>query len=180
MTGASRHEGAIAAGRQVHRQRMGAVMGPTIVRQRFKLDAGGSAPVELVRELMRALSPLAKKVPPFKLDPSEAMANIDAYKIWLDEFIRILGYQDSTAYIGLHILRKHILAQTILASTEQAPSNAQEAEKCLQAFHSAKWFTQAQTMKRLAELVPDQAEYLHQLGGVMRPWQLSEPHLHSV
>ena len=155
---------------------MGAVMGPTIVRQRFQLDTGGSASVELVRNMMRNLSKLSHKVQPFTLDPAGAEAHIDAYKKWLGQFLAHLGYQDSNGYLGLHILRKHIITQTILAANSNAkPSNACEAEKCLQSFSSSKWFPKIATMRRLADLVPDQGEYLQIIGSIMRPWSLCVP-----
>ena len=174
-SGSQRCEAAKAAGRQVHRQRMGAVMGPTIVRQRFQLDTAGSASVELVRTMMKNLLKLGQKVLPFTLDSTGAEAHIAAYKTWLDLFLTSLGYQDSSGYLGLHILRKHIIAQTILATSKTKPSNASEAEKCLQSFDSSKWFGKLATMKRLADLVPDQGEYLQTVGSIIRPWGLA-PH----
>ena len=155
---------------------MGAIMGPTVVRQKFQVDTDGSASVELVRNLMRSSQKLLKKVPPFQLEPAAADAHIAAYKKWLHHFLVTLGYQDSTNYIGLHILRKHIIAQTILASNETKPSNASEAEQCLQSFSSTQWFSKTSTMKRLADLVPDQAEYLHTVGSVLKAGGLLEPH----
>lgn len=155
---------------------MGAIMGPTVVRQKFQVDADGSASVDLVRNAMRSLQAFAKKVPPFELEPTAAEAHIAAFKKWLHHFLLLLGYQDSNGYVGLHILRKHIIAQTILASCETKPRNASEAEKCLQSLSSVQWFGKASTLKRLADLVPDQGEYLHTLGSVLKAGGLLEPH----
>ena len=171
-----RSPSAKAAGKQIHRQRMGAIMGPTVVRQKFQVDADGSASVELVRNMMRSLQGLSKKVPPFQLEPTAADAHIAAYKKWLHQFLSMLGYQDSTTYIGLHILRKHIIVQTVLASCETKPSNASEAEQCLQRFSSSQWFLKQSTMRRLADLVPDQGEYLQTVGSVMKVGGLLGPH----
>ena len=91
-----RSASAKAAGKQIHRQRMGAVMGPTVVRQKFQVDAGGSASVELVRNLMRSLQGLSKKVPPFQLEPAAADAHVAAYKKWLHQFLVTFGYQNSS------------------------------------------------------------------------------------
>ena len=62
MTGNSRSSQAKRAGSQVHRQRVGAIMGPTIVRRRFLVDAGGGAPVKHMQKLMSDLEPLEKKI----------------------------------------------------------------------------------------------------------------------
>jgi hypothetical protein len=174
-----RSASAKAAGKQIHRQRMGAVMGPTVVRQKFQVDADGSASVDLVRNLMRSLQWLSKKVPSFQLEPAAADAHINAYKKWLHQFLTTLGYQDSSGYMGLHILRKHIIAQTILASCEAKPSNASEAEQCLQSFSSSQWFSKQSTMKRLADLMPDQGEYLQTVGSVLKAGALLGPHIES-
>ena len=155
---------------------MGAIMGPTVVRQKFQVDADGSASVELVRNLMRSLPGLSKKVPPFQLEPTAADAHIAAYKKWLHQFLSMLGYQDSTNYIGLHILRKHIIVQTVLASCETEPSNASEAEQRLQSFSSSQWLSKQSTMRRLADLVPDQGEYLQTVGAVLKVGGLLGPH----
>ena len=158
---------------------MGAIMGPTVVRQRFQVDADGSASVELVRNLMRSLQGLSKReqLPPFQLEPAAADAHIAGYKKWLHQFLSMLGYQESTSYIGLHILRKHIIVQTVLASCGTKPSNASEAEQCLQRFSSARWFNKQSTMRRLADLVPDQGEYLQTVGTVMKVGSLLGPHI---
>ena len=156
---------------------MGAIMGPTVVRQKFQLDADGSASVELVRNMMRSLRGLSKKAPPFQLEPIAADAHITAYKKWLHQFLIHLGYQDSSTYFGLHILRKHIIAQTILASSETKPGNASEAEKCLERFSSSQWLPKQSTMKRLADLVPDQGQYLQPFGSVLKAGPLLEPHV---
>ncbi len=154
---------------------MGAVMGPTIVRQKFLVDTVGSASVELVRSMIRNLQRSRQKVLPFTLDAVGAEAHIDAYKKWLEQFLALLGYQDSNGYLGLHILRKHIITQTILATSDPKPSSACEAEECLKKFSSSKWFPKMATMKRLADLVPDQGEYLQTIGSIIRPWSLLAP-----
>ena len=156
---------------------MGAIMGPTIVRQRFQVDAGGGAPVKLMQKILSILEPLEKKIPPFKLDAASARAHLDKYKEWLQAFMLALGYKkELNNYVALHILRKHVLAQTIAASNDRLAQHAADAEEQLQKFSSRVWFDSRATLKDLRELVPDEAEYLVAMAGVLKPWKLFGAH----
>ena len=178
--GRSRSQAAKCAGAQVHRQRMGAIMGPTIVRQRFHVDTtGGGAPVKFMQKMLSDLEPLEKKIPPFKLEAKSAQMHIAKYKEWLEAFMACLGYKSGSTdnYFALHILRKHLIAQTILASNPKMKmESASEAEEALQTFTSKEWFEKSATMKTLRDLVPDEAEYLSIFASILKPWRLPSPY----
>ena len=93
-----------------------------------------------------------------------------------------LGYKKDTSsnYVALHILRKHLISQTIAASNDTRASCAAEAEEELQTFSSKAWFDGTTTIKNLRDIVPDEAEYLSTFSSVLRPWQLSRAYIFKI
>ena len=129
--------------------------------------------MKFMQNLLDKLQESEAATPKFKADRASAFNHIDKYKVWLRSFMQELGYATEDAYLELHILRKHIIVQTIAAQQGKYPSNVKEAVRCLDEFSSKQWFGTHETMATLRKLVPDQAEYLTAMGGVCRPWQLS-------
>jgi len=171
----NRSSSEVAAGAQIHRQRMGAVLGPTICAKRFQIEAGGTTPIKLADQLIATLRPLEKKTPKFTSSVDGAHAHIQAYNVWLRRFVAELGYAEKEPYVLLHILRKHIIAETIGVALGHMPDGVIEAETSLDSFSSSSWLRKGDSMARLRELVPSEAEYLRSLGEILRPWQLSLP-----
>lgn len=181
VTGTNRTTAEQAAGAQVHRQRMGAFMGPTACAKLFKLHddtTGGREPLRFLKALAEKLGPLEKAVPKFKATPEAAEKHIEGYKVWLSTFIHECGLRVENGYCELHILRKHIIVQTILAQQGRLPKGTSDMDftrKCLAEFSCKTWFPHSQSIAALQRLVPDQGEYLSTFAGWMRPWHL----LHS-
>ena len=175
--GADRGAAERAAGSQLHRQRMGAVMGPTICKRRFLLtdaDPSGGACLGLLRRMLTELKPLAKGVPKAFDEPEAAKKHIAAYRVWLSSFVKMLGYGKDRGYVELHLLRKYVLVQAIKMQhgLPDGVENIGSAMSSLNEFSCLQWFPRTETMAALRAVVPDEADYLKELGGVMRPWQL--------
>ena len=182
IAGTNRAAAEQAAGAQLHRQRMGAIMGPTTCKKRFQLhnDASGNTCVELLQAMLKDLKPLAKEVPKAFDSPESAKTHIAAFKVWLKKLMSMLGYETDGGYVELHILRKYIFVQAIKAQQNELPDGVGDigsAMSFLNSFSCIHWFPKTETMASLRSLVPDEAEYLTSLGGVMRPWQLRGPWL---
>lgn len=158
-------------------------MGPTICAKRFRIDQGGSVPLKFMEGLLNQLAPLEKKIPKLtlqSLDAPAAAAYMSKTKEWLSAFVSQLGYQQDDSYLPLHILRKFIIVQTILAQRKRGPDTPAEAVQSLQEFSSVFWLSKTDTMSKLRGLVPDEAEYLSYFSGVLRPWQLLDPYVFVV
>jgi hypothetical protein len=182
IAGTDRSAAEKAAGAQLHRQRMGAIMGPTVCKKRFQLhnDASGNTCMELLQAMLKELKPLAKEVPKAFDSPERAKTHIAAFKVWLNKLMSMLGYETDGGYVELHILREYILVQAIQAQQNGLPDGVGDigsAMSFLNSFSCIHWFPKTETMASLRSLVPDEADYLTSLGGVMRPWQLRGPWL---
>lgn len=182
IVGTDRTAAEKAAGAQLHRQRMGAIMGPTACKKKFKLpdasDGDGSACLELLQAMLKDLKPLAKVGPKTFNAPETAKTHIAAFTSWLKSCLKMLGYDKDGGYVELHILRKYILVQAIQVQQKGLPDGVDSigsAMRSLNEFCCLQWFPKTETMAALRALVPDEAEYLTSLGGIMRPWQLQGP-----
>jgi hypothetical protein len=173
--GADRAAAEKAAGSQLHRQRMGAIMGPTICKQRFLLSDDASDCLGLLQKMLTELKPLAKLVPKAFDEPETAKTHIAAYRDWLSSFMKLLGYNQDGGYVELHLLRKYVLVQAVKVQQNGLPDGIRSigsAMSGLNEFSCLQWFPKTETMAALRAVVPDEADYLRELGGVMRPWQL--------
>ena len=165
IAGTERSAAEQAAGAQLHRQRMGAIMGPTICKRRFQLhnDDSGDTCVELLQAMLKELKPLAKAVPKAFDSPENAKTHIAAFKVWLRKLMSMLGYETEEGYVELHILRKYIFVQAIKAQQNELPDGVGDigsAMSFLNSFNCLHWFPKTETMASLGNLVPDEAEYL--------------------
>ena len=160
-----------AAGRQVHRQRMGACMGPT--RLHTLIWSKGRKELE---RFLENVQQAAKQVPRFALDPEAAVKHIQKYKVWLQTFCSFLraggntGNASEEGYIYKHLLRKHLLLRTWQQSRSgRMDPTGQEIMQELSTLSTASWLKKDTSTARVLELMPDQGGCLTKLPYCVRP-----------
>jgi hypothetical protein len=168
-------EGRKAAGRQLHRQRQGAVMGPTVLGSKL---LGGETTVST--KLVKAMSSFLQKVASkgaLAVPGWCCKTHFTKYRAWLAHFCRCLGVSDDPeSYVFLHIIRKHCIRQTYLEGVRSLPlppttSEAVTSFLC-DGFSSKSWLRHCKREELIA-LVPDEGRFLSQLPGQVRPCQVA-------
>ena len=161
-----------AATRQVHRQRMGAIMGPTIL---FKaLLPEDSSRVARLQKLKKLLGACEKATPKVKRLQTNAPEHISKYSLWIKVFCEELDKKgDENSYVHKHIFRKHLIAQAFWANGG-SNKNAAAVEEGLRNLSSKFFLPDTITKSTLLQLLPDQGEYLGNISSVIRPWNLAK------
>ena len=170
--GRSDAPGVKAAGAQVHRQRQGAIMGPTVLATKL---VGSETTVN--NKLSKYLAGFLERVAAEKAlaVPSWSHASHMAkYRKWLTNFCDELGVSSNAdRYVFLHLLRKHCIRQIFLEGVRKLPKPPITSEAITtylaNGFSSRALLPASCTVKQLKELVPDEGMYLSKLPAKVRP-----------
>ena len=168
------------AGKQLHRQRMGTVMGPTRLLTLWK-KMSRAKKSRLTR--MQSLDAFPAEQETVQQSMCTAVKeHLALVEAWLKEFCSVLGCcsfgQDRPrrtrtrySYIHKHLLRKAVLRGAIVATGASAQLHQVEKVEQAVANLGAPWIGLGTTAKELSALGPDQGNYLSGLGRVS-PWEV--------
>lgn len=162
------------AGNQLHRQRAGTVLGPTVLAKRAPKD---------IQSLQRCITTLRntqflKSLVSGGRKTSTAQADL---KAWTQDFLRVFnlpGAETEDSYVGKHLVRKVLLWQTLVGNTKKplpplgTPEDVAQALSCID---SSFWLPSGISRAQLLQLAPDQCDFIMKC-----PTALSPRHIRAL
>ena len=166
----------MAASKQVHRQRMGAIMGPTILFKCFLAEeCTRAARLQKLRRFITSCEKAASKVKPSKAGFPQ---HLETYQDFCKTFCAGLDLKTENGYVHKHIFRKHVLSEVFFKSGCNN-SSAATVEAGLSALCSRQFLPKDMSRSTLVQLLPDQGGYLSAVPSCLKPWDISRK-LHNV